>query len=89
MEMEQEFVVANRSGLHCRAAVILADAVKGYDARIVLKAGDLVANTDSILDIMALGCSKGTTLRVTASGPQAGEAMRAIARVFADNFGED
>lgn len=89
MEMEQEFVVGNQSGLHCRAAVALAGAVCGYDATIVLRSGEAVANADSILDIMALGCSRGTTVRVVASGPQAGEAMDAVARAFAENFGED
>jgi len=89
MEMEREFVVANKNGLHCRAAVTLADAVKGYDARILIRAGDSVANADSILDIMALGCSRGATVRVVVSGPQAGEAMTMVARAFADNFGEE
>ncbi len=59
MEMEREFVVANKNGLHCRAAVTLADAVKGYDARIIIRSGDSVANADSILDIMALGLQPG------------------------------
>lgn len=86
--MEQEFVVANQSGLHCRAAVMLSDAVRGYDAAIAIKSGELEARADSILDIMALGCSQGTKVRVLASGPQAEEAMAAVARVFADNFGE-
>lgn len=89
MDMEQEFVVGNQSGLHCRAAVVLADAVRGYDARIVIRSGDSVANANSILDIMALGCSRGTTVRVSVSGPQASEALAALARVFAGNFGED
>lgn len=89
MEMEKEFVVTNQNGMHCRAAVFLADAVRGYDAKVVIRSGDSEANTDSILDIMALGCSRGATLRVAVSGPQAEEAMAAVAKVFADNFGEE
>ena len=88
MKMEREFVIANQSGLHCRAAVMLADAVRGYDARMVVRNGAATANADSILDLMALGCSQGTRVRIQVEGPQAAEAMAAAARVFADKFGE-
>ena len=43
----------------------------------------------SIMGILTLGAGQGTTVTIRATGPQAADAVAALARLIADRFGED
>ena len=87
--LQKEFLVENRSGIHCRAAVKLVDVISGYDATVQLISGNGMAGGGSILDIMALGCVEGSRVTVRANGRQAREAMREVEKIFSEKFGEE
>jgi len=87
--LHKSFVIENKSGLHCRAAAALVNTVSGYDAEVKLLCGDSIADCKSILDILALGCIRGTRVEVQIKGPQAKAVMNRVAKVFAENFGEE
>ncbi|MFD1719410.1 dihydroxyacetone kinase phosphoryl donor subunit DhaM [Georgenia deserti] len=82
--LAQDFVLVNEVGLHGRPAATLARLVTGFDATVTVNGVDGA----SVLALMALGLGKGETIHVTASGPQAAEAMDAVADSVADGFGE-
>jgi phosphotransferase system HPr (HPr) family protein len=86
--LRKSFVVENKSGLHCRAAAVLVNAVSGYDAEVKLLCGDSSADCRSILDILALGCVQGARVEIQIKGPQAEVVMNVIVKVFAEKFGE-
>jgi PTS hybrid protein len=85
---EAEFKVANELGLHFRAAAMLVRTVSEFDCEISISNGDTLADARSVLDLMTLAASRGSTLRVTAKGVDAEAAVAAVGALIARNFAE-
>ncbi len=80
--------IVNRKGLHARATAKFVQCAERYEADItVTRCGETVGGT-SIMGILTLGAAQGCTITVVARGPQAGEAIEALAALVADRFGE-
>jgi phosphotransferase system HPr (HPr) family protein len=69
--------------LHARPAADLVRAALGFDARIVVAAGEREADAKSLLSVLALGAKGGTTLRLRAEGPDASRALDGLAGTVA------
>jgi phosphocarrier protein HPr len=83
------FEIINRKGLHARATAKLVQCIDEFDAVVtVSRCGETVGGS-SIMGILTLGAGPGATLTVTAAGPEAAQALDAIAALFASRFGED
>ena len=81
--------VLNKRGLHARASAKFVTLAAGLDATIeVEKDGSRVCGT-SIMGLMMLAASPGCSIRVTASGPEAEQAIAAIEQLIATRFGEE
>jgi phosphocarrier protein len=81
--------IVNRKGLHARATAKFVQCVDKYDAEIMVsRCGETVGGT-SIMGILTLGAGIGSTITVAATGPQAEEALSALATLVADRFGEN
>ena len=86
--LSRDMAIVNRKGLHARATAKFVQCVETYDAEItVSKGGETVGGT-SIMGILTLGAGIGSTITVTAKGPEAEQAMEAIAALVANRFGE-
>lgn len=87
--LRDTFEIVNRRGLHARATAKFVQCVERFDAEVtVSRNGETVGGT-SIMGILTLGAGIGSTIEVTARGPQAAAAMRAVAELVAERFGED
>ncbi len=86
--VERELWVENRLGLHARPVAKITALAQSFDAEITLEKDGLVADARDLLAILALDCPQGTRLVLRASGPQAREAVIAIASLFARKFEE-
>jgi phosphocarrier protein HPr len=85
----RELPILNQRGLHARASAKFVKCAEGFDAQItVSKDGETVPAT-SIMGLMMLAASIGTSVMVEASGPQAEEAVAALAELVARKFDED
>ena len=60
-----------------------------FDAEITVTRGAETVGGQSIMGILTLGAGIGSTILVSATGPQAAEAIEAIAALVANRFGED
>jgi PTS hybrid protein len=80
--------LTNEIGLHARPAAVVARAMTGFDATVTVHFKDASADGRSVLALMALGARGGDQVRVTAVGPQAGEALRTFQDLAAANFGD-
>ncbi len=80
--------VSNKLGLHIRPSRYLSSLAKSYDAVVSVRNNDRVALADSQLDLLMLLASKGATLEISATGPQAAEAVEAIVQLVKERFGE-
>lgn len=85
---EVAVTLTNEIGLHARPAALVARAMTGLDAAVTVHFGDLTADGRSVLALMGLGARGGDQVRVSATGPQAGEALRTFQDLAARNFDE-
>ena len=84
----REVTIVNKLGLHARAAAKLVTTASGFGAEIKLRRGDREVNGKSIMGVMMLAASQGTTLELVAEGDDAGVALDALATLIGDRFGE-
>lgn len=87
--LSREIEIVNRKGLHARATAKFVQCVEGFDAEVTVTRNDETVGGTSIMGILTLGAGIGSTILVTARGPQAAEALDAIAALVARKFGED
>jgi phosphotransferase system enzyme I (PtsI) len=87
---EREVKVTSRLGLHARAAANLVRVASRFHSSLILKRldGSAEADAKSILSILSLAASRGTALKVLASGPDEQEALDAVVGLFSRNFDE-
>jgi phosphocarrier protein HPr len=87
--LTKELPIINQRGLHARASAKFVKCAEGFDATItVSKDGQSVPGT-SIMGLMMLAASIGTSVMVEASGPQADAAMAALEELVGRKFDED
>jgi phosphocarrier protein HPr len=85
----KEMAITNQRGLHARASAKFVKCAESYDASVtVSREGQSVPGT-SIMGLMMLAASIGTSITVEASGPQAAEAMAALDELVGRKFDED
>ena len=80
--MYLELVITNSHGLHARPAAELVERVASFDAGVQIEVGDKTANAASIMSLLALGASPGSTARITSKGPDAEAAMQAVEAIL-------
>lgn len=80
--------IVNEKGLHARASAKLVEVVEGFDARAEVSRDGLSASGDSIMGLLMLAASRGTTIEVRTSGPDAEALAEALEALVADKFGE-
>lgn len=81
--------IINEKGLHARASAKFVEVVEGFDARAEVYKDGMSASGDSIMGLLMLAASKGTSIEVHASGPDAEALSAALEKLVADRFGED
>jgi phosphocarrier protein len=80
--------IKNRLGLHARAAAQFVQTASKFDAEVTVAKDDQVVNGRSIMGVMMLAAEQGSHIEVVATGPQASEALQAIAALLDARFNE-
>ena len=80
--------ITNIKGLHARASAKFVEVAEQFDAQAQVSKGGLSADGDSIMGLLMLAASKGTSIEVETKGPQADQLMDALTALVADKFGE-
>ncbi len=82
-------VIANQRGLHARAAAMFVKTAGAFDAEISVRKDGTQVSGVSILGLMMLAAGQGCEIELIANGPEAAEAVEAIAEVVAGKFDEN
>jgi phosphocarrier protein HPr len=86
---ERRLTIMNPVGLHARpAALFVQTAARFKDTRVEVVKDGMVRDAKSILNVLTLGVSQGTTITVRADGPQADAAVAALTDLVDRDFGE-
>jgi phosphocarrier protein len=88
MMAEQDVQILNKNGLHARPAAEIVKAASKFKSEITIVRDDIEVNGKSIMGVMMLAAECGATLTLRASGPDADDAIQAIASLVARKFGE-
>ncbi|MFZ0098930.1 MAG: HPr family phosphocarrier protein [Gemmobacter sp.] len=81
--------IVNEKGLHARASAKFVECVEGYDAQAEVTKDGMTVSGDSIMGLLMLGASRGTSIDVSTSGAQAHELADALELLVANRFGEE
>ena len=87
-ECRASLEIQNRLGLHARAAVLLVQTATKFDAEVMISKDGQTVSGRSIMGVMTLAATQGSTIEVITSGPQAAEALEAIRTLVAAKFNE-
>ena len=87
-EISRDLRIVNEKGLHARASARFVETVERFNARAVVEKDGERVSGDSIMGLLMLVAPRGTTIRVTASGPEAEPLMQALAELVDGYFGE-
>jgi multiphosphoryl transfer protein len=89
-DAEAALPVRNAIGLHARPAARFVEVARGFDAevRVAKAGGGEPVRATSLTNVVALGARMGDTLLVSASGPQAADALEALRALADEGFGD-
>jgi len=85
----RHFDIVNVKGLHARASARFVEVVEAHDAQAIVRRDGLSAAGDSIMGLLMLAASMGTSIEVETTGPEAETLADALQALVADRFGEE
>lgn len=84
--ISKKVTVSNPQGIHLRPAYLIARLAGKFESDVSLEKTGTKVDGKSVLEIIGLGASQGTELNLSASGPDANQAVDAIAELFVQGF---
>jgi len=85
---QQEVTIINKLGLHARASAKLTQLASSFKCEVMMSRNNRRVNAKSIMGVMMLAASKGTTITIETNGEDEVEAMHALLNLINDYFGE-
>lgn len=82
-----ETKILNKYGFHVRPSTQFMQMAKDFKAEITVEVDDMRADGKSIMQLMALGAMKDATVRISAVGPDAKEAVAQLVALVQSRFG--
>lgn len=81
--------IINKLGLHARAAAKLVSTTQPFECEITLERKGREVNAKSIMGVMMLAATCGTSVNISLEGSDEAAALDAIKTLFANRFGEE
>jgi phosphocarrier protein HPr len=85
----KELRIINEKGLHARASARFVEVVEAHEARARVTKDGMTVSGDSIMGLLMLAASRGTTIHVSTDGADAAALAEALERLVEDRFGEE
>jgi phosphocarrier protein len=87
--VKRSLAIANKRGLHARAAAKFVRTAGQFDAVIRVSFKGQEVSGLSIMGLMMLAAGIGSSIDLSCAGRQAAEAMAALSALVESKFGED
>tara|TARA_R110001592_G_scaffold59620_2_gene180914 strand:+ start:36765 stop:37034 length:270 start_codon:yes stop_codon:yes gene_type:complete len=86
--LSENIVIINKLGLHARAAAKFVSTATRFESSIKISKDDRTVDGKSIMSVMMLAASCGTTINIATDGSDEQDAIQAIKDLINDKFGE-
>ena len=83
-----QLTIVNSLGLHARAAAKFVHTAGGFTAHIRVARGDREVDGKSIMGLLLLAASKGSSIKISADGPDEADAISALCALVERSFDE-
>lgn len=87
--LARNLTILNRFGIHARPAALFVKTAGQFASDILVEKDGSIVSAKSIMGLLTLEGSKGAVLKVTATGPDAEEALEALDELVKQKFFED
>ncbi len=84
----KDITVTNQVGLYARPATFFIQKANEFKSTMMIEKEERKVNAKSLLGVLSLGITKGSTITLSADGPDEEEAVNALCELIASNFGE-
>lgn len=81
--------IVNMRGLHARAAAKFARLAGEFESEITVAKDGQEVSGRSIMGLMMLAASPGTTIEISTQGPDEGDALKALETLVVNRFEEE
>ena len=85
---KRTITITNKLGLHARASAKLTQTAAQYKSQVWIARNGRRVNAKSIMGVMMLAAGLGSAVELETDGPDEDAAIDAVAKLFADKFGE-
>ncbi|MEM1431822.1 MAG: HPr family phosphocarrier protein [Pseudomonadota bacterium] len=85
----RDLEIVNEKGLHARASAKFVETVENFNATAIVRRDGMDALGDSIMGLLMLAASKGSSIEVETRGAEAEALAEALTQLVASRFGED
>ncbi|MGI6394230.1 MAG: HPr family phosphocarrier protein [bacterium] len=83
-----ELQIINKLGMHARAASMFVKTAEKYKCKVEIEKDGMRVNAKSIMGILMLAASFGSTIEVITDGDQETECLEALIALIQNKFGE-
>jgi phosphocarrier protein len=88
-EAQRTVEIVNKRGLHARASAKFVKLATEFDAEVRVSRDGQTVDARSIMGLMMLAAGPGCCIDIEAEGPDAGQAVDALAGLVAARFDEE
>lgn len=81
--------IVNERGLHARASAKFVKMASSFDAEVTVSRDGASVDARSIMGLMMLAAGIGSTIDISAEGPEAAAALEALCELVANRFDEE
>jgi phosphocarrier protein HPr len=89
VKVVKKMEIKNKLGVHARAAALLVQTVNRFSAQVTLSKDGQTADARSIMGVLMLAATQGSTIEVEAAGQDAEQAVKAIEKLIDKRFNEN
>ncbi|HEY1373799.1 MAG TPA: HPr family phosphocarrier protein [Candidatus Binatia bacterium] len=81
--------IKNKLGLHARAAALLVQTIAKFDAEVMIAKDGQTVDGRSIMGVLTLAATQGSTIQVEARGREAETVLAAVEKLIDSKFFEN
>ena len=89
MSQTATVTICNTRGLHARASAKFVKLASSFDSEVQVIRDGTTVDARSIMGLLMLGAGNGSSIDISAEGPDAADAIAALSDLVARKFDED